>query len=172
MGALLMSRATEINIRRALIVPIVTEAAVLTIFLVTLHASAPPLAQPDLYALIVLSAIAMGIQSAAVQRLKLPGIATTVLTSTITSMVAGTVRRMHRVRGSRAAGETVKAESVRNRHLGLQVGVFLIYVAAAAASGLFQRRLSLVVGLSPLVAIAGVLVAAILSARSPKTASR
>jgi hypothetical protein len=79
---------------------------------------------------------------------------------------------MHRVRGSRAAGETVKAESVRNRHLGLQVGVFLIYVAAAAASGLFQRRLSLVVGLSPLVAIAGVLVAAILSARSPKTASR
>ncbi len=171
MGALLMSRATETNIRRALIVPIVTEAAVLTIFLVTLHASAPPLDQPDPYALIVLSAIAMGIQSAAVQRLKLPGIATTVITSTITSMVAGAVQWMHRGHGPREAGEAVKAESVRNRNLGLQVGVFLIYVAAAAASGLFQRRLSLVVGLSPLVALAVVLIAAILSARGPKIAS-
>jgi uncharacterized membrane protein YoaK (UPF0700 family) len=173
MGALLMNRkGTDVTVRRALIVPVVTEAAVLIVFLLTLHAAAPPLAQPDLYALIVLSAIAMGIQSAAVQRLKLPGIATTVLTSTITSMVAGAVRWMHRGHESRGASETTKAETARNRHLGLQAGVFLIYVAAAAASGLFQRRMGLVVGLSPLVAIAGVLVAAILSTRNSKIASR
>jgi uncharacterized membrane protein YoaK (UPF0700 family) len=172
MGALLMRRATVVNVRRALIVPVVTEAAVLIIFLVTLHASAPPLAQPDLYGLIVLSAIAMGIQSAAVQRLKLPGIATTVLTSTITSMVAGIVRWMHKTHFSPDAIGTVENETAKNRHLGLQAGVFLIYVAAATASGLFQRRMSLVVGLSPLVAIAGVLVAAISSARNPKIASQ
>lgn len=168
-GALLMNRRrTELNARRALIAPVLTEAAVLVIFLVILRASAPPLGQPDLYALIVLSAIAMGIQSAAVQRLKLPGIATTVVTSTITSMVAGVVRWMHRGYGPQVDGETGEGEKEKNRHLGLQAGVFLVYVAAAAASGLFQRRLNLVVGLSPFVAIAGVLVAAFYSARHLK----
>jgi len=172
-GAVLVQRGgSESNVGRALIGPVAAEAVVLAAFAIAWHLPSFPQNEMTLYLLIALSAVAMGIQSAAVRRLALPGIATTVITITITSLVAGLIRRLHLVLASPAqeAGSPAAAEG--GRHLGLQAGVFLAYGAAAAVSGFFQDRLPLVVGLSPLVAIMLVLAAAVYSARKTHPAGK
>lgn len=171
-GALLVQRrTTEGDVDRALIGPVAAEAAVLAAFAAAWHLPFLPQNEGTVYFLISLSAVAMGIQSAAVRRLALPGIATTVITGTITSLVAGVVRWLHLTYISPADDAETPAASRGGRHLGLQAGVFLVYGAAAAASGFFQQRIPLLVGLSPLVAIMLVLAAAIHSARRAHAAS-
>ena len=51
-----------------------------------------------LYTLISLSALAMGIQSAAIRHLKVPGVATTYITGTLTSLVAEFAAWLYRLR--------------------------------------------------------------------------
>lgn len=162
LGAMLAHRSgTEASLRRAFLGPVLVEAVVLAAFALVFHLPSISRNQTTIYILIALSAVAMGIQSAAVRRLKLPGIATTVITVTITSLVAGLVRWLHLTYIASPAEEEAETKAGSNRHLGLQAGVFLTYAAAAAASGLFQNRFSLAVGLSPLVAMALVLINAI-----------
>lgn len=168
-GAILAHRAgTDVDQRRAFIGPIFVEALVLALFALFLHLPMIPRTQNVLYILIGLSAVAMGIQSAAVRRLNLPGIATTVLTGTITSFVAGLVRQLHITYVSSPSEEPSVSGSGRSRHLGLQAGVFLTYIAAAVSAGLFQHRVPLIVGLSPVVAIGLVLYVATAAGAKPK----
>lgn len=168
-GSLLVQRSrTGVDVDRALIGPVCAEAIVLGAFALTWHLPCIPQNEMTLSLLISLAAVAMGIQSAAVQRLALPGIATTVITGTITSMVAGLVRWLHLTYTSQADDTENPPSSRGGSHLGLQAGVFLVYGAAAAASGFFQQRLPLVVGLSPLVAITLVLAAVIYASRRSK----
>ena len=47
-----------------------------------------------IFALIILSAIAMGIQAALARRLKLPGVMTTIITGTLTSMIGSVAERL------------------------------------------------------------------------------
>jgi uncharacterized membrane protein YoaK (UPF0700 family) len=158
MGAILAHRAgTDLDQRRAFVGPVIVESLVLTAFALVLHLPMIPRNQNTLYVLIGLSAIAMGVQSAAVRRLNLPGIATTVLTGTITSLVAGLVRLLHITYVSSPTEEPVVSVPGRSRHLRLQAGVFIVYVAAATVAGVFQHRVPLIVGLSPVVAIGLVL---------------
>ncbi|MGH9712617.1 MAG: YoaK family protein [Candidatus Acidiferrales bacterium] len=169
-GAILAHRAgTDIDQRRAFVGPIFIEALVLALFALLLHLPMIPRNQGTLYILIGLSAVAMGIQSAAVRRLNLPGIATTVLTGTIISFIAGLVRQLHITYVSSPTEEPPLNVSGRRRHLGLQAGVFLIYFVAATAVGVFQHRVPLIVGLSPLVAIGLVLYVATSSAAQRST---
>jgi uncharacterized membrane protein YoaK (UPF0700 family) len=172
-GALLAHRSgPQASLRRAFLGPALVEAIILAAFALVFHLPSIPRNQTSLYVLIALSAVAMGIQSAAVRRLNLPGIATTVITVTITSLIAGLVRWLHLTVVSSPMEEPAGASASSNRHLGLQAGVFLTYVAAAAASGLFQNRFSLAVGLSPLVAITLVLLKAVSSEKpSPRPSS-
>jgi uncharacterized membrane protein YoaK (UPF0700 family) len=157
-GAILAHRAgTDVDQRRAFVGPIFIEALVLALFALVLNLPMIPRNQNTLYILIGLSAVVMGIQSAAVRRLNLPGIATTVRTGTITRLVAGLVRQLHITYISSPTEEPPANSSGRSRHLGLQAGVFLIYIAAATAAGVFQHRVPLIVGLSPVVAIGLVL---------------
>jgi len=106
-----------------------------------------------LYPLIGLSAAAMGIQSAAVRRLNLPGVATTYVTGTLTSLVAGLTRKLH------LAWTTPQPESAAAApaHIGLQASVFAVYGVAAMLSGLFQTRMPALVAILPLAAIGAVL---------------
>lgn len=157
-GAILAHRAgTDVDQRRAFLGPVIVEAAVLAVFALLLHLPGILRNQGTLYVLIGLSAVAMGIQSAAVRRLSLPGIATTVLTGTITSLVAGLVRLLHITYVSSPTEEPTISTPGRNRHLRLQAGVFIVYVAAACAAGIFHHRVPLISGLSPVVAIGLVL---------------
>jgi len=114
-----------------------------------------------LYALITLSALAMGIQSAAIRHLKVPGIATTYITGTLTSLVAEFTAWLYRLKISPLAVDptgqsaTLDIPAVRHYHAArLQALVVLIYVCAALVSGFLQSRHSWLVTLSPLIAVA------------------
>lgn len=171
-GAMLVHRrGISVGIGRALFWPVLAEAIILSFFALGLHLSVFGRSQSTIFLLIVLSAIAMGIQSAAIQHLHLPGIATTVVTGTITSLVVGFIRRMRPAHGGPYSDKSAEASNLRDRQLGLQAGVFVVYLIAATASGVFQQRLPWVVGMSALVAIWLVLLDTIWPAGSSAIAS-
>jgi uncharacterized membrane protein YoaK (UPF0700 family) len=82
------------------------------------------------HALVALAAIALGLQSAAMQSLKLPGIVTTYITGTWTTLAAGLSRLLT---GKRRV-ETPHAQ------LKLQAAVLAAYCASAAVSGLLFQH--------------------------------
>lgn len=114
-----------------------------------------------LYSLITLSAVAMGIQSAAIRHLKVPGVATTYITGTLTSMVAEFVTWLYHLQLSPLAvdptGRSASLEvptACRQRGARLQAVVLLVYVLAAVVSAALQARHSRWVSCSPFVAVA------------------
>jgi uncharacterized membrane protein YoaK (UPF0700 family) len=110
--------------------------------------------------LIVLSGLAMGIQAAAVRRLGVPGIATTYITGTLTSLVVdlvGWIRSATAQSVTTAAGKTVVDgfSAVQWEHrVGLLAGVFFVYGLGALVGGVLQSKASPLVTLLPLVAVA------------------
>ncbi len=106
------------------------------------------------YPLIVLSAIAMGIQSAAMRAVGLPGVVTTYITGTLTSLVSGLVRWRRQAVHVQATGVQLPWE----QRLKLQAGLFAVYGAAAVFSAALQTRWPVVVSYSPLIAMAIVVV--------------
>ncbi len=139
---------------------IVVEGIILALFTITWHFSGIARSGGGVYALIALSALAMGVQSAAIRHLNIPGVATTYITGTLTSSLAGLVgwlgaadllssaTKSPRNTGARAS------PAARPKHSSLQAAVLLIYGLAAVASGVIQVRWSLFVTLSPLIAVA------------------
>jgi len=105
--------------------------------------------------LIVLSAFAMGLQSATVKRLNLPGIATTYITGTMTSLVSGLI---HHWRNEKEDPEEAQNLIATERSLALQAWVFILYALAAVVSALLYRFWPAGVALLPLVAIVAVTV--------------
>lgn len=99
---------------------------------------------------VAVSGIAMGLQSAAVKRLNLPGIATTYITGTITNLFSGLV---HHHWGPRDKDPQAAKSTLR-----LQAAVFLTYTLAAVVSGALYRRWPVIVTLLPLIAIGSVTV--------------
>ena len=84
-----------------------------------------PAAEPTRYGLIGLSALAMGIQSAAAHTIGVPGITTTYFTGTITNIIVG------------AVGRTATREPPKpgRRKMRWPVTAFFAYVAGAALTG-------------------------------------
>lgn len=81
--------------------------------------------------LIGLGAIAIGLQSAAIAAMKLPGIVTTYITGTWTMLVSGLALW--------AAGEKQERGTRWGAQLTLQATVLVVYCSAAAGSGLLMR---------------------------------
>lgn len=104
-------------------------------------------------ALIVFSAFAMGMQSAIVKRLNLPGIATTYITGTMTSLMSGLV---HHWKAEKELPEEKEELALAERSMALQAWVFILYALAAVASAVLYRHWPAVVALLPLVAIVAV----------------
>jgi uncharacterized membrane protein YoaK (UPF0700 family) len=141
------------------------EWVILAFFTLTWHWPGVAPTGAILFVLIALSAVAMGIQSAAIRHLKVPGIATTYITGTLTSMVAGFVVWLHRINILPPPGDAVETDigrsaSAAERKHGarLQAAVFCVYLLAAVASGFLQVRHSPLVTLSPLLAVAFVVI--------------
>src|SRR5262245_52071634 len=167
-GALIVERARG----RGAWPPVVTralalEAALLAVFALESVRASPVKEVWQSQLLISLSAIAMGIQSAAVRRLNVPGIATTyvtgTLTSAVTSLVAGPRPSAHgsepgagRVAGVPAAGQWW-------RGVRLQFLALFVYGLGAMVSGLAQTRWPALVAVLPLGAVVSVVAAAALS---------
>ena len=108
-----------------------------------------------LYALIGISAAAMGVQSAAVRRLNLPGVATTYVTGTMTTLIAGLTRRLHLTR--KTGHDDVPVPSA-TEYVALQTGVLVTYCCSALLSGFFQKHVPSLVAVLPLVAVGTVLI--------------
>jgi uncharacterized membrane protein YoaK (UPF0700 family) len=109
--------------------------------------------------LIIFSALAMGLQSAAVRRLHLPGIATTYITGTLTNLVFGLTQHWgsRRLAGSSSPAEaTATASASLKRYLVLQAQVFLCYALAALISGALYLRWPSAVAWLPVIAIGAV----------------
>ena len=108
-------------------------------------------------ALIAVSAIAMGIQSAAVRRLNVPGIATTYVTGTLTTAVTSLIA------GSRAAkpaagdgsGRVEGVPTTGHWWFGVRLQLFalLVYGFGATVGGLVYERWPALVAVLPFVAV-------------------
>jgi uncharacterized membrane protein YoaK (UPF0700 family) len=87
--------------------------------------------------LIALSAIAMGLQSVAVRPLSVPGITTTYITGTWTSLISDLAVRLHVIRGGGIPDESPPRPSSGAR---LQAIVLLFYGIAAVGGGAANAR--------------------------------
>ena len=110
-----------------------------------------------LYLLIALSAMAMGLQSVAVRRLNIPGVSTTYVTGTMTSLITTLTSRL-RGTSPESTGKEAMGGTLHWKHqVRLQAGVLVTYGLSAVASGLFQMRMPWLVAVTPLFAVALVL---------------
>ena len=141
------------------------EVITLGLFAITWHLADPPRNAGMLHVMILLSGLAMGIQAAAVRHLGVPGIATTYITGTLTSLMVeltGYLRAtaVHSLT-TRSLADTVPgaARTLRWEHrVGLLATVFLVYGLGALASSILQARSSSLVTVLPFVAVGLVVV--------------
>lgn len=138
---------------------VIAETALLALFAGTFLLPLHPESNAITILLVVLSAVAMGLQSAAVKRLHLPGIATTYITGTITSLFTGLVHHWGQPKPPELSSHGDATRTPRrkmNRFLILQAEVFLSYAVAALATGALYTRWPAVVAWLPAIAIATV----------------
>ena len=137
------------------------EGGTLALFSVVWHLTGPARGVGIGYVLIVLSGLAMGIQAAAVRRIGVPGIATTYITGTLTSLM-GDLTGWLRALGHPARAETGVADTASivhwERRVGLLAAVFFVYGLSAFTGAVLQTRVSSLVTLPPLIAVATVVV--------------
>jgi uncharacterized membrane protein YoaK (UPF0700 family) len=99
-----------------------------------------------IYVLIILSALAMGIQSAAVRRLGVPGIATTYITGTLTSLMVDLLGWLRSSAAHLPISKPQRGSLNRPRSMpweqrvGLLAGVISLYCLGALAGGILQLR--------------------------------
>jgi uncharacterized membrane protein YoaK (UPF0700 family) len=104
--------------------------------------------------LIALSGLAMGVQAAAVRHLGVPGVASTYITGTLTSLMAELVSWL-RPRGAPSSGEPGAAAG---RHLRLLAAVFMVYGAGALVGAVLHTRSSTLLAWLPFVCVVAVVV--------------
>ena len=89
------------------------------------------------YPLIALPSLAMGVQSAAVRRLGIPGVATTYITGTLTDLTEGAIARLRPAVFDDARSEQTMPSA---RGLVLPADVWLAYGAGAVIVGIIAVR--------------------------------
>jgi len=127
---------------RGITLALCVEFAVLVVFAFSWWLSLPRFADGVLIGLIVLSGLAMGIQSAVARRLAVPGVSTTFITGTITALVA----ELTAVSG--ATGE--------RRRMSL---IIVALVMGAVTGGVAQAYARPAAAFVPVMVVAAVLVA-------------
>ncbi|HEY6349057.1 MAG TPA: YoaK family protein [Candidatus Angelobacter sp.] len=133
-------------------IAVMVEMAVMAMFASIFFLPFPLTMEWMVQALIVLSAFAMGLQSATVKRLNLPGIATTYITGTMTSLISGLVHHW----GSEDHAEDEQDSGGLDPSVALQAWVFILYALAAIVSAVVYKRWPVAVALLPLAASVGV----------------
>ena len=161
LGAVIVESDQEQNdwppaVTRALAV----ESIVLGVFTAAWHASRAEGAGA-IYVLILLLGLAMGIQAAAVRRLGVPGIATTYITGTVTSLfvdLVGWIRALALRSAATRSGDPVGAAEPHpvqwDQRVGLLAAVFVVYGFGAMVGGMLQSRAYLLSTLLPFFAVA------------------
>jgi len=98
------------------------------------------------HALMLLLALAMGLQAAAMGRLSAPGVATTAVTGTITALATGAMNLLFM-----SKTETAQRLAIRER-VQFQIGVVLLYGSGAALGGWLIIHLPHLAGCFPVMA--------------------
>lgn len=118
--------------------------------------------------LIMLSALAMGLQSAAVLRVGVSGIVTTYVSGTWTSFVINLVGvPLRKFLPKKDANITERSTRNKQNHLALQFAVLLIYALAAVLGGLGEVRWPKIAPLLPLLIVIIVVVNASIHLHGP-----
>jgi len=154
-GALIVERSTErdhwpLAVTRSFAL----EAVILGAFAIGSYLTGTSREAWEGQLLIALSAGAMGIQSAAVRRLDVPGIATTYVTGTFTSAVTGLVARSGPEAPRDASTETSLGSSVWWRRVRLQLLTLVLYGFGALVAGLVHTRWPSLAAILPWVVVA------------------
>jgi len=171
-GALIVERESQPPDWPAVVTnAIALEAAILGIFAGTSFLMGGAGVTAVTYFLIFLLAIAMGIQSAAVRRLGVPGIATTYLTGTLTSLMVDLLGWLRSV-AARLPAERAEAGAGRGaspmpweQRVGLLAGVVGLYCFGAFVGGVLEIQASPLAPLMPLAAVMLVVVNAFIRQR-------
>ena len=155
------------------------EAVLLAGFTAVWHVAGSTLTTGTTDLLIVLSGLAMGVQAAAVRHLGIPGVATTYLTGTLTSLMAELVGWARALAGSsfRAASSADRPIDVSvslrwPQRIGLLTGIFFVYALGALAGGALHARSSTLVAWLPLAAVVVVVVNGVMRHRHAGHGSR
>jgi len=125
---------------------VAAEAVVLGLIDGLRHVAGPTPDDATVHALIALSGVAMGMQSAAVLHLDVRGVSTTYITGTLTNLVGGVVDRLRSPAPPKAGSASPKAPP----HPGLLALVWVVYLASAAATGFLATRRPVAAPLVPL----------------------
>jgi len=122
-----------------------------------------------LYISIVLSAIAMGIQSATIWHLNIPGVVTTFLTGTITSIGMSTVTGFRKGFQKKIKGDFTELPLPKNleQRIGLQIIVFVSYGITAIITGWMEYHNFHLLPLLPSILITIVLVIVVYQPEHP-----
>ena len=122
-----------------------------------------------IYLLIILSALAMGVQSAAVRRLGVPGIATTYITGTLTSLMVDLLGWLRFITARLPVSKTAERSEVRripwDQRVGILAGVVTLYCLGALIGGVLQLYSASLAPLFPLGAVMLVVVNAVIRQR-------
>ena len=153
-GAVLVETIAGAEARAAAIRRAITlEAGILAVLAAAWFVAGAQQAIGGLYGLIALAAAAMGIQSAAIRRLNVAGVATTYITGTLTGLCAGLVARLTTPRPARgmcgAAPPSPPARGLRP-----PAAVLASYGLGAMASGVILDHSPSLAALPPFIAIA------------------
>ena len=152
LGALAVGEGESASAAAAVRRAVWMETVILAFFAMSAFAPAALSLRAIVLLMIGSSGLAMGLQSAAVRRLKLPGIATTYITGTITSLFSGMVHGLRRRTGTHAETTTLGLK----RSMSLQAEVFLSYAVAAGITAALHVRWPSAVGLVPFCALIAV----------------
>jgi uncharacterized membrane protein YoaK (UPF0700 family) len=135
--ATVWSRAISRTLLLEALLLLAAEAGWIAIHLGTSH-------KPDLNLLLATVALAIWMQSGAMVQLKIPGIVTTYITGTWTSLLSGLVRL------ARQEKQQPKAQNPGSEErLLMQAAVLCVYFLSVVLTGWFFRRLPLAVGVLP-----------------------
>jgi len=171
-GAMIVEReSTPTDWPAAVTCALAVETIILSIFAATSYLIGSTPAGVT-YLLIVLLSLAMGIQSAAVRRLGVPGIATTYITGTLTSLMVDLLGWLRSIAAQlpiskpaqRGSGERSSSMPWEQR-VGLLAGVVSLYCIGALAGGALQVHSSLLATLLPLAVLLLVVVNAVIRQR-------
>jgi uncharacterized membrane protein YoaK (UPF0700 family) len=148
-GAWLGRRIDEQNWPRLARRLVGVEAVLLVLFAVGWSLGATPAGPVSHFrhALLPLLSLAMGIQAAALHQLSLPGVRTTAVTGTLTTLVTGIVRLFSISRTATAPAET------SFMRVGFQTLVVILYAGGAAVSGLLMLHAPRWAGCGPAIVV-------------------
>lgn len=135
---------------RAISLTLLFEAVLLILaegawFAAHLHSTSPSNAIPHLFDLLLATvAFAIGLQSAAMLQLKIPGIVTTYISGTWTTLISGLVR---------VKIQPVDQKRPFEERLLMQASVLAAYFLSAAATGYLLRYVPMAVGVLPALSV-------------------